>query len=288
MVWCARVRVTPERIGAIMALPIAVQVYSVRDNAAKDLRATLQAIKDMGYDGVEFAGLYDNKPADIKAMCAEIGLTPISAHVPYLDMVKDPEGVLGAYAEIGCSYVVIPYLTPEYRPGEDKFGEVIENAKVLGQKANELGMTLLYHNHDFEFIKLNGKYALDILYEEVPAELLQTELDTCWVNIGGEVPAEYIRKYAGRCPVVHLKDFFGSKSEDMYELIGIQSQAPKRPSDFEFRPVGAGLQNFPEILKAAEESGANWVIVEQDKPSMGLTALESIKKSIDYLKSIGY
>ena len=271
-----------------MALPIAVQVYSVRDNAAKDLRATLQEIKNMGYDGVEFAGLYDNKPADIKAMCAEIGLTPISAHVPYLDMVKDPEGVLSAYAEIGCSYVVIPYLTPEFRPGEEKFGEVIENAKMLGKKANELGMTLLYHNHDFEFIKLNGKYALDILYEEVPADLLQTELDTCWVNVGGEVPADYIRKYAGRCPVVHLKDFFGSKSDDMYELIGIQSTAPKRPSDFEFRPVGAGLQNFPEILKSAEESGANWVVVEQDKPSMGLTALESIKKSIDYLKSIGY
>ena len=288
MVWCARIRAAPERIGAIMALPIAVQVYSVRDDAAADLRATLQSIKNMGYDGVEFAGLYGNKPADIKAMCAEIGLTPISAHVPYLDMVKDPEGVLGDYAEIGCSYVVIPYLTPEYRPGEDKFGEVIENAKMLGEKANALGMTLLYHNHDFEFIKLNGKYALDILYEEVPASLLQTELDTCWVNVGGEVPADYIRKYAGRTPVVHLKDFFGEKSDDMYELIGIQSAAPKRPSGFEFRPVGAGLQNFPEILKASEESGAKWVIVEQDKPSMGLTAMESIKKSIEYLKSIGY
>ena len=278
----------PERIGAIMALPIAVQIYSVRDDAAADLRATLQSIKNMGYDGVEFAGLYGNKPADIKAMCAEIGLTPISAHVPYLDMVKDPEGVLGDYAEIGCSYVVIPYLTPEYRPGEDKFGEVIENAKMLGEKANALGMTLLYHNHDFEFIKLNGKYALDILYEEVPASLLQTELDTCWVNVGGEVPADYIRKYSGRTPVVHLKDFFGEKSDDMYELIGIESKAPKRPSGFEFRPVGAGLQNFPEILKASEESGAKWVIVEQDKPSMGLTAMESIKKSIEYLKSIGY
>ena len=290
MVWCARATSSgsPERIGAIMALPIAVQIYSVRDDAAADLRATLQSIKNMGYDGVEFAGLYGNKPADIKAMCAEIGLTPISAHVPYLDMVKDPEGVLRDYAEIGCSYVVIPYLTPEYRPGEDKFGEVIENAKMLGEKANALGMTLLYHNHDFEFIKLNGKYALDILYEEVPASLLQTELDTCWVNVGGEVPADYIRKYSGRTPVVHLKDFFGEKSDDMYELIGIESKAPKRPSGFEFRPVGAGLQNFPEILKASEESGAKWVIVEQDKPSMGLTAMESIKKSIEYLKSIGY
>lgn len=271
-----------------MALPIAVQVYSVRDDAAADLRATLQSIKNMGYDGVEFAGLYGNKPADIKAMCAEIGLVPISAHVPYLDMVKDPDGVLSAYAEIGCQYVAIPYLTAEYRPGEEKFAEVIENAKMLGKKAKELGMTLLYHNHDFEFVKLNGKYALDILYEEVPADLLQTELDTCWVNVGGEVPADYIRKYAGRTPVVHLKDFFGEKSDDMYELIGIESAAPKRPSGFEFRPVGAGLQNFPEILKAAEESGAQWVVVEQDKATMGLTPMESIQKSIDYLKSIGY
>ena len=276
-----------ERIGATMALPIAVQIYSVRDDAAADLRATLQSIKNMGYDGVEFAGLYGNKPADIKAMCAEIGLTPISAHVPYLDMVKDPEGVLGDYAEIGCSYVVIPYLTPEYRPGEDKFGEVIENAKMLGEKANALGMTLLYHNHDFEFIKLNGKYALDILYEEVPASLLQTELDTCWVNVGGEVPADYIRKYAGRCPVVHLKDFFGEKSDDMYELIGIQSTAPKRPSNFEFRPVGAGLQNFPEIIKASAEAGAEWLVVEQDNPSMDLSPIECAKKSREYLKSIG-
>ena len=271
-----------------MALPIAVQVYSVRDDAAADLRATLQSIKNMGYDGVEFAGLYGNKPADIKAMCAEIGLVPISAHVPYLDMVKDPDGVLSAYAEIGCQYVAIPYLTAEYRPGEEKFAEVIENAKMLGKKAKELGMTLLYHNHDFEFVKLNGKYALDILYEEVPADLLQTELDTCWVNVGGEVPADYIRKYAGRTPVVHLKDFFGEKSDDMYELIGIDRKAPTRPSNFEFRPVGSGLQDFPAIIDASKDAGADWIIVEQDQPSMGLTSLECIEKSRKYLKSIGY
>lgn len=271
-----------------MSLPIAVQIYSVRDNAAADLRGTLESIKAMGYDGVEFAGLYGNSPADIRKMLDEIGLVAVSAHVPYLDMVKDPAGVLGGYAEIGCKFVAIPYLTPEYRPGQEKFAEVIENAKMLGKVAKDLGMQLLYHNHDFEFIRLDGKYALDILYEEVPADLLQTELDTCWVNVGGEDPASYIRKYAGRCPVVHLKDFFGEKSDNMYELIGIKSEAPKRPSGFEFRPVGAGLQNFPEILKASEESGASWVIVEQDKPSMGLTPMESIKKSIEYLKSIGY
>ena len=271
-----------------MALPVAVQVYSVREDAKEDLRGTLEKIKALGYDGVEFAGRYGYSSEDIKKMCEEIGLVPLSAHVAYLEMIANPD-LIKEYADLGCKFVVVPYLTEEYRPeNEIFFTEVVPNIKMLGAKANECGVTLLYHNHDFEFIKVDGKYALDILYEEVSADLLQTELDTCWVNVGGEVPADYIRKYAGRCPIVHLKDFYGEKSEDMYELIGIDKKAPARPGNFEFRPVGSGVQNFPEILKAAEESGAEWVVVEQDKATMGLTPMESIAKSREYLRTIGY
>ena len=269
-----------------MPFPIAVQLYSVRQEAQADLFGTLSKIKEMGYNGVEFAGLYDHSPADVRRMCEEIGLVPVSAHVPYTDMLANPEKVIGQYAEIGCKYIAVPYLTPEHRPGTPAFPEVIKNIAYLGSIAKSFGIQLLYHNHDFEFVKIDGKYALDILYEEVGADLLATELDTCWVNVGGVNPAEYIRKYTGRSPVVHLKDFYGEKSDDMYELIGIDSKPPKRPSGFEFRPAGKGLQNFPEILAAAHDAGANWVVVEQDKPSMGLTPLESIKASIDYLKTI--
>ncbi len=271
-----------------MALPVAVQVYSVRNEAKEDLRGTLEQIKKMGYDGVEFAGLYGYAPEDIKKMCDEIGLVPISAHVPYLDMMGAPKGILSKYATIGCKYVAVPYLTPDYRPGTPCFDEVIENIKLLGKVAKDMGIQLLYHNHDFEFMKIDGKYALDILYDEVPAEYLQTELDTCWVNVGGEVPADYIGKYSGRAPVVHLKDFYGEKSENMYELIGIKTEAPKRPDGFELRPLGCGVQNVPDILKAAENAGAEWVVVEQDNPSMGLTPMESIAKSREYLKTLGY
>ncbi len=269
-----------------MSFPVAVQVYSVRDDAKADLRATLTQIKEMGYDGVELAGLYGLSASEIKSICGEVGLVPISAHVAYAAMLADPQGVLATYAEIGCKYVAIPSLPPEVRPGAERFSEALANIAMLGKVARELGLTLLYHNHDFEFIKLDGKYGLDIMYDEVPAEYLQSELDMCWVNVGGEDPASFLLKYTGRAPVVHLKDFWGEKTENMYELIGAENKAPARPEGFEFRPVGYGLQDFPSILAAAKQAGAEWVIVEQDRPSMGLTPIESINKSIDYIKTI--
>ena len=269
-----------------MRYPVALQLYSVRDDMEKDFYGTLKNVKAMGYDGVEFAGLFGHPAAEVKAWCEETGLTPISAHVPFVDMVNDPS-ILEDYAAIGCKYVVIPYLTEEYRPGSEKFGEVIKGAAMLGEKAKALGMTLAYHNHDFEFTKINGAYALDILYSEVPASLLQAELDTCWVNVGGEDPAKYVRKYAGRVDVLHLKDFAGSKTENMYALIGIDEDEKKETGGkFEFRPVGYGKQDIPTILAAADASGVKWLVVEQDNPSMGLSALACAEKSIGYLKTL--
>ena len=266
--------------------PIAIQLYSVRDEMEKDFNGTIEKMKELGYDGIEFAGLFGKTAKEVKAICDAVGITPISAHVPFAEMVENPD-LLNTYAEIGCKYVVIPYLTPEYRPGNEKFGEVIEGAKMLGKKANELGMKLAYHNHDFEFIKIDGEYALDILYKEVPADLLETEIDTCWVNVGGENPADYVRKYNGRVNILHLKDFVGEKSDNMYALIGIDEDKKQEESNkFEFRPVGYGVQNFKEILKAAEEVNTEWIVVEQDEPSMDKSRIECAKLSIEYLKSI--
>lgn len=269
-----------------MKFSIAVQLYSVRDEMASDFMGTLKKVKEMGYEGVEFAGLFGKTADEVKEMCRQAGLVPISAHVPFVDMMKDPD-MLKVYAEIGCKYVVIPYLTEEYRPGQEKFSDVIAGAKSLGESAKALGMKLGYHNHDFEFDKIGGEYALDVIYREVPADLLETEIDTCWVNVGGENPADYVRRYPGRASILHLKDFAGSKSENMYALIGIDEDEKKDTGGkFEFRPVGSGVQDFPEILKAAEEVGTEWIVVEQDSPSMGMTSMESIKSSIDYLKTI--
>ncbi len=275
-----------------MSLPIAVQFYSVRDEAEKDFFGTLKKIKDMGYDGVEFAGLFGNEPEKIRDYCNKIGLIPVSAHVPLDDMIEDAKGTLEAYKTIGCKYVAVPYITEERRPGAEKWDETVAAIKEIGAAAKEMGLMLLYHNHDFEFVKINGEYGLDVLYNTVPADLLQTELDTCWVNVGGEVPAEYILKYTGRAPVVHLKDFVmkgKDKPQKLYELIGIEDDTESASEDdFSFKPVGYGVQDFPAILESAEKAGAKWVVVEQDSPDKGNTPLNAVKMSIEYLKKLGW
>ena len=271
-------------------LPIALQLYSVRDDMKKDFKGTLTKVKEMGYQGVEFAGLFGHSPSQVKAMLDEIGLTPISAHVAIDEILADIPKVISDYRTVGCRFIAIPWLVEERRPGNPRYQQTIEDIKAIGEEANKQGLTLLYHNHDFEFKKLNGEYLLDILYKDIPEDLLKTQIDTCWANVGGEDPAEYLRKYKGRSPVVHLKDFVmpGKKPAKLYELIGVESEQTEDEQDkkFELRPLGYGVQDIPEILKAAAEAGAEWVIVEQDHPSMNKTPMECAKISIDFLKSL--
>jgi len=267
--------------------PVAIQVYSVRDYAEKDLKGTLQALRDMGYDGVEFAGLYGNDPEDVKKMTEEIGLTPISAHVPIDELLSDIPAVVAKYKTIGCKYIAIPWLGEDRRPGNARYAETLDAIVEIAKEAKKQGIVLLYHNHDFEFVRVDGgDYALDVMYDNIPADLLQTELDTCWVNVGGEDPAAYVLKYSDRAPIVHLKDFIGEKSDNMYELIG-DDTAVAKPSKFELRPVGSGKQNFPAIIDACEKAGTSWLVVEQDSPSEGNSSVECAKRSREYLKSIG-
>jgi len=245
----------------------------------------MKAVKAMGYDGVELAGLYGMESAvACKKVLDEVGLELISAHVG-IDTVED-DAQLSDYAATGLKLIALSSYVPAPKT-EEELAFVIERFRKAGQLCKAKGMTLLYHNHDFEFQKIGGKYILDSYYDEVSADLLQTELDVCWVNVGGEDPCAYTRKYAGRMDVIHIKDFAGKKSEHMYALINVKSDARENTNgEFEFRPVGSGVQDIPAILEAAADAGAKWLIVEQDRASMGLDAMESAAMSVKYLKSI--
>ncbi|MCR4653539.1 MAG: sugar phosphate isomerase/epimerase [Eubacterium sp.] len=273
--------------------PVGIQVYGLRDlleNTPENFKNVMTQIKEMGYDGVELAGLYGLEPSFVKKVLDEVGLTPISAHVAFAEMIEDIDKVIADYRAIGVRYLVMPYMAEEYRPvNPEGFRAFLPLLNEIGEKIHKAGMTFLYHNHDFEFVKLeNGKWGYDEMFDSIAYDHLQCELDTCWCDVAtGEAP-EFIRKYTGRIPVVHLKDYIKKgEVKSMYKLIGIEEEDQGEDSGyFGFRPVGFGQMIWEPVLEAAADACAEWVIVEQDE-HYELAPLECARRSREYLRILG-
>lgn len=276
-------------------LPVAVQVYGLRDlleNTPENFANVMQKVKDMGYDGVELAGLYGLEPEFVRDTLKKIGLVPISAHVAFAEMMDDLDKVIRDYSVIGVKYLVMPYMAEEYRPAvsEEGFRKFLPLLNQVGEKIHKAGMTFLYHNHDFEFRKLaNGEWGYDAMFEAIPHDNLMSELDTCWCDVAtGEAP-EFIKKYTDRIPVVHLKDYIKKgEVKNMYKLIGIETEEEEGDTGyFGFRPVGFGQMIWEPVLNAALEAHANWVVVEQDE-HYDTDPLECARRSREYLRILGW
>lgn len=273
-------------------LKIGLQLYSVRDDMAQDMYAALKKVKEIGYDYVEFAGYFDHSAEEVRSMLDEIGLTCVSVHQAYNLFLEEGQKAADYLKTIGADYAAIPWMAAEDHKGCDHYDKVIADITKVGRLLKDNGIQLLYHNHDFEFQKYDDKFLLDWLYESVSEDLLKTEVDTCWVKYAGYDPCEYLKKYTGRSPVVHLKDFTckrfaGGPAYALIDENGKEIKTTREDNGFEFRPVGMGLQDFPAILKAAEEAGAAYAIVEQDA-SVDRPPMEAAKLSREYLKKIGY
>ena len=275
-------------------LPVGVQLYSVRTDLEKDFYGTLKAVKEMGYAGVEFYGeYYGNSAVQIKKWCTELGLIPFSNHVPFQEMIDNIEKVIAENMVLGVQYIVFPYMDEGSRPGVDpeQFKKTVAKIGEIGSRVKEAGFQLLYHNHDFEFVDMgNGSLGYDYIFSSNDRSNLQNEIDVCWVDYAGQNPAEYLAKYKGGIPVVHLKDYKleGKLSSAPYALIGISTDNSMKDDGgwFEYRPIGMGQVDIPAVIKSALENGANWLCVEQDEPCEGLTRLEGVAKSAGYLRSL--
>ncbi len=275
-------------------LPVGIQVYGLRDlleNTPENFKSVMEEVKKIGYDGVELAGLYGLDPAYIRDTLAEVGLIPLSAHVPFVDMMEDLDKVIADYKTIGVKYLVMPYMAEEFRPvNPEGFKEFIPKLCEVGKKLHENGFVFLYHNHDFEFVKLeDGEYGYDKMFEALPADYLQAELDTCWCDVATGMPVEYVKKYTDRLPVVHLKDYIKKgEVKNMYKLIGVETEESDGDTGyFGFRPVGFGQMIWEPILEAAIEANSKWVVVEQDE-HYELSPLEAARRSREYLKILGW
>ena len=272
-----------------MPAKIFLTLYTVQNDWEKDPLGTLEKIREMGYDGVELGIDFEEPVLDaIAAKLKELGLPAVSTHVNLDDLRTKWDTCLSRIKKLGIRYLTIPWLDECRIPGGSDYADTKEFIANLAKKCGDEGIILSYHNHNFEFEKLDGVCKEDILLQDNPS--LSAQLDVCWCSVGGQAPAEYIRHYGHRMPTIHLKDYYAANNQagmKLFDLLGNNDQAEadetRRESGFSFRPVGMGRVDFLEVFKAADEVGVKWMGVEQDA-SLDRPPMEAAKLSLKYIR----
>jgi sugar phosphate isomerase/epimerase len=238
-------------------LPIAAQLYTLREVMPKDVPGTLRAVAELGYDGVEFAGLHNVPARELRATLDELGLKVCSAHVALNLLQGELERTIETYQTLGCSLLVVPWIGEQLRGDWAGLGAALNQ---LDEGVRAAGMRLAYHNHDFELREQNGVTGLDILLETT-APSVNFELDCGWVHKAGRDPLAQMRALSGRLPAIHVKDV---------------------AANGDWAEVGYGVIDYKPIVAAAPAAGVEWLIVEQDTTKR--PPLESIGMSIKWLR----
>lgn len=246
--------------------PIGIQLYTLRKDVyppGADLPGVLRTVAEIGYKGVEFAGLHGNDPKEIKKLMDDLGLVCSSSHagVPSEENVKqmaDTEAALGNTRIIGG-----------FGPNDFQTVDAVKTAAGKMQKAADLlkpyGMTFGFHNHWWEFEPMAAKYVYDILMAEAPD--IFNELDTYWCAFGKSSPVMCVKAYTKRIPLLHIKDGMLEEGKHVHTA------------------VGSGKMDFPAILDVADNDTLEWLIVELDACETDM--LQAVKDSYKYLTSSG-
>lgn len=248
-----------------MTAKIAVQLYSLREEAEKDFPGVLARLGRIGYAGVETAGLHGFAPREVRHMVEDAGMEICSTHsmVPLGD---DAEALLDVQAELGCKTYVVPMFRPDRF---DDIGAVEKSAEDLNA-ANELararGIRLGYHNHHWEFsTKFDGVAAHEKLYSMLD-ESVFAEIDTYWALVGGADPAAVLKGLGARAPFVHIKD--GPADDPASDMVA----------------VGKGALDTAAVVTATDDM--EWHIVELDRCATDM--FEAIEQSFEFLTKGGY
>ncbi len=242
---------------------IALQLYTVRRLAAQDLAGTLRAVAAAGYRAVELAGLPETAPGDLARLLTDVGLRAVASHEGIEGLRADGMGVAKRLADLGCPRIIVPWMPEADRRTVDDVRRFAAELSGFAQALAGHDIRLGYHNHAFEFERLDGTTIWDILLAELAPEV-EIELDVYWTAAGGRDPVAEIRATADRVHLLHMKD---------------RSSGPE-PHD---EPPGQGILPFPQIVEVARAAGVEWYIVEQDEPRQ---PLDDIKAAYRYLDSL--
>ena len=243
---------------------ISLQLYTVREETARDMPGTLHRISEIGYPAVEFAGYGDLSSEELKTILDELGISASGAHVPFDSWEANPEAIITDMHTLDCVHAIVPSAPPAYRGDEAAVAGLAENLNRWGELCRQGDVTLSYHNHDFEFASLGETKIWDVLVRETDPELVHFELDLYWIKYGGADPETVMRDVGDRLCLIHLKDMAPDDTR----------------SDL---PVGEGTMPWKGLLEAAGAAGAEWYIAEQDNPR---DALEDVRISLQNLREL--
>lgn len=247
---------------------VALQLYTLRDHlkTPTDIAASLQKVRAIGYQAVQVSGMGPIAESELKTILQGEGLTLCATHEPANTILNDPQAVVERLKKLECIYTAYPHPA-----GIDfaDFSQVERLAKQLeaaGKVLHEAGQVLTYHNHATELVRCGEGTILDYIYEQTDATYLQGEVDTYWIQYGGGDPVEWCQKLDDRLPLLHMKD---------YRFLTTNQPV--------FGEIGSGNLNWKKIVAAAEASGCQWFIIEQD--TCPGDPFESIAKSYEYVSS---
>jgi len=244
---------------------VGLQLYTVRDKMKDDFEGTLARVAEIGYKEVEFAGYFDHTPTDVKAILDRHGLSAPSTHIALAGEDAWQTSLETAKA-IGHEYIVVPWIPEERRKTLDDWKSVADVFNRAAKMAHDAGLQFAYHNHDFEFPKVDGQVPYDVLLQNTDPKLVQLEIDLYWITKAGQDPLTYFARWPGRVPLVHVKDSAGAPEHKMAD-------------------VGQGKIDWKRIFAKRDQAGIKHFFVEHDQPPR---PFEDIAASYKYLHELEF
>ena len=277
--------VTDETATAVPYLDtLGIQLWTVREQMAADPEATLRALADLGYRQVELMDTRDI--TRLKPICDDLGLAVNSSFMQWTaitgrwDLLPDApritvEEILDQATAGGLSHIIFGYLLPQEHQTADDWKRICEAANQAGQKAQAAGLTMAYHNHNFEWEPVDNTTGWELLKQHMDGNLVPFELDLGWAKMAGQDPSQVLASVKDRVSLLHIKN--------LVELPEPYVTIESMPAD-KFTELGAGTLNIPALMRQGKEAGVTYCFYEQDnnwKPD----ALGSAERSIEFLES---
>jgi len=246
-------------------IPIALQLYSVREDCERDLPGTLEAVAKMGYEGVEFAGYYGRSAKELRAMLDDLGLVAVGTHTRLDTLLGDQLAeTIEFNRTLGNRFLIVPALPEERRNSRQAWLETASTFNEIAERLAEEGMVTGYHNHHIEFTPMDGELPWDTFFGNTRQDVVM-QLDTGNALHGGADPILFLERYPGRADTVHLKEY---------------SQVNPKAL------IGEGEVHWEDVFRLCETiGGTEWYIVEQE--SYAYPPLECVNRCLRALRAMG-